>query len=241
MTVWIKRGADGAKALAQYEAEQKARMESRGKAYRFWLKPGEEARITFVDGALSKEGTLDIATFREHQLFMNGSWANYFVCTQDTDGECPICETNDHASLVGALTVIDHREVASKDGTKKYKDQVRLFVAKRDTIKLLQSMAIKRGGLAGCTFDALRAGDKSPSVGTNFDFVEKKAVAVLKGQFMRADSEGNMATFFTPLDYEKEIVYRTPAQLRMLGFAPTKIGGEPALVETADEAMEQHL
>ena len=118
------------------------------------------------------------------------------------------------------FTIIDHRQIpSSKDKTKIWKDTKKLLVAKPQTYELLTKHAIKRGGLAGCTFDASRVGDKSASVGSMFDFVEKKDVKELQKLYMveRIDPKTNQkvkVTNFTPADYEKEIQYRTGEQLR---------------------------
>jgi hypothetical protein len=66
-----------------------------------------------------------------------------------------------------------------------------------------------------------RIGDKSASVGNEFEFKEKKPVEELKKQFMieLIDPKTNTkskVTNFTPADYEKEITYRTGAELAKL-------------------------
>jgi hypothetical protein len=223
---WMKRGDDAAVSLKQAEAESKAKSMQNKSMWRFRLNDGEEARVTFVDGELTKNGNIDWLTYREHQVFMNGKWNNHFVCTEPAE-KCPICESGDSPSWVAVLTVIDHREYKSKkDPGKSYKNQPRLFVMKQQTAKLLQNLGEKRKGLAGCTFDILRAGDKSPAVGSSFDFIEKNSVKDLQAQFMEKDEHGKMKTVFVPADYEKEIVYRSAKELMQFGFASsgTSIG-----------------
>lgn len=210
---------------AAAEAEQ--RKSEQGRMFRFWMKEKEEARITFVDGNLATEGALagylDPPRYYEHNLFLNGVWNNFFVCPErtspDSGDKCPICESGDKPSLVALFTIIDHRVIQStKDKTKTYKDTKKLLVAKQQTFELLTKHAIKRGGLAGCTFDASRVGDKSASVGSMFDFVEKKDVKELQKVYMveKLDPKTNLKikmTNFSPADYEKEIQYRTGEQL----------------------------
>jgi len=224
---FLKTGAASAKLAQKAAAEQEARQQSGNRMFRFWMKEKEEARITFVDGDLAKEGPLagypDPPRYYEHNLFLNGVWNNFFVCPEktspDSGEKCPICESGDKPALVALFTVIDHRQIQSKDKTKTYKDTKKLLVAKPQTYELLTKHAIKRGGLAGCTFDASRVGDKSASVGSMFDFVEKKDVKELQKLYMveRTDPKTNQkvkVTNFTPADYEKEIQYRTGEQLR---------------------------
>ena len=68
-------------------------------------------------------------------------------------------------------------------------------------------------GTAGImVVDVSRTGEKSPAVGSMFDFVEKNAPKDLKGKWIRVfkDSKGveTKADSFTVADYEKEIVWR---------------------------------
>jgi hypothetical protein len=236
---WMKKGAESAAAIKQADVESEIKKEQNQRMWRFYLKEGKEARITFVDGDLTPEGLLDIVTFKEHQIFMNGSWQNWFPCT-NAEEPCPICESGDEPSLVGALTVIDHSESTSKDGTKKYKDQKRLFVAKRETLKLLQTLGAKRGGLAGCTFDAMRIGERAANVGSTFDFIEKQSLADLNAKYPTKDAKGNPIELFTPADYEKEIQYRTAKELRALGFGSANpIGAEVPMTDNQD--YDKHL
>jgi hypothetical protein len=164
---------------------------------------------------------------------MNGNWNNYFVCTGKIE-PCPICATGDDASHVAVLTIIDHREVKSKDGKKTYKDQKRLFVAKHGTYLYLRTMAEKRGGLAGCTFDVFRSTDKDPNVGDKFDFIEKNEPAQLAQLFTKQvkDEKGNVTgtvTDFVPANYEEEVVYRSSAELNAMGFGSAPVGAADAV------------
>lgn len=233
---WMKKGEDSVKLAQQAEAEAEKRKQEQGKMFRFWLKEGEDVRITFVDGALTSEGFLMPPRYYEHQLFLNGSWNNQYVCPEKTNPEsgekCPICEGGDRPSLVALFTVIDHREFKGKNDVV-YRDTPKLLVAKAQTFELLNKIAVKRGGLAGCTFDVSRMGDKAASVGSMFDFVEKHDVDVLKKEFTRKVKDdkgketGEVASVFVPADYETEIVYRTADELRSLGFGKGGVGGAP--------------
>ena len=223
---FLKTGAESAKMAQRAAAEAEQRRLDQGKMFRFWMKEKEEARITFIDGDLGPDGVLVPPRYYEHVLFLNGSWNNFFVCPEktnpDSGDKCPICESGDKPpSLVAVFTVIDHRAMPSKDKTKVWKDQKKLLVAKTGTFELLNKHAIKRGGLAGATFDASRVGDKSASVGSMFDFIEKHDVAELKKLYMidKVDPVTNIKTKvsnFTPADYEKEIQFGTGEELQKL-------------------------
>jgi hypothetical protein len=214
---WAKTGASASQALEKYEKEQAIQAEQNRKMWRFWVKEGEEARITFLDGDLNSDGALNFFGYLEHNLLINGSWGNTYVCTRESE-PCPICAAGDKPSFVGVFSIIDHSEYKSKKG-EIYKDTPKLFVAKKDTLKLLHTIAVKRGGLAGCTFDAMRTGDKSASVGSMFDFVEKQSLQSLMEKYTRKEMvegkpTGKMVTIAVPANYEHEITYFTAEELR---------------------------
>jgi len=175
----LKRGTAAKETFDREEAKAEARAATNN--IRFWIDDGKDATITFLDGDLDADGMLDIPYYFEHNLQIGGRYGNHFACIQESE-PCPICEGGDNPSYVGLLTIIDHRSYKSKAG-KEFSNQVRLFVAKRQTIKQLQKLAEKRGGLAGCTFDASRTGSQSAAVGSMFDFTEKTPLATLKKQY----------------------------------------------------------
>lgn len=233
---FLKTGAASAELAKKNEAEAEQRRQEQGKLFRFYLKDKEEARITFVDGELSPEGFLLPPRYYEHNLFLNGSWNNNFVCPEktnpDSKDKCPLCEADDRPSLVALFTVIDHRNIqGTKDKTKFYKDTKKLLVAKPQSFEILNKIAVKRGGLACGMFDVSRSGDKSASIGSMFDFVEKKDLKVLRAAYMieKVDPKTNVktkVTNFEPADYEKEIIFRTGTELRKLGLGKNMGGGQ---------------
>lgn len=225
---WMAQGTESAKMAQQAEAAAEAEKESRGKLWRFMLKEGEEARITFVDGDPTPDGFLIPPRFYEHTLQLNNRWDN-FVCPEktvpDAGHKCPLCASGNRAALVALFTVIDHREIQlkGKDGKpgKVIKDQKRLLVAKPKSMELLAKIAQKRGGLARATFDVSRMGDNSASIGSLFDFVEKNDLQTLQAAFMEeveVNGVKQMKTYFTPADYETEIIFRTPEEMLKLGL-----------------------
>jgi hypothetical protein len=234
---WMKKGEDSVALAKQEELAAEKRKEEQGKMFRFWIKEGEDARITFVDGELSAEGFLMPPRYYEHNLFLNGSWGNIFVCPEKTNPEsgdkCPICAGGDRPALVALFTIIDHREFKGKNDVL-HRDTPKLLVAKSATFELLNKIALKRGGLAGCSFDVSRMGDKAASVGSMFDFIEKhEDLDALKKEFVRKVKDdkgketGEIVTVFKPADYETEIVYRTADELLSMGFGKGGLGGAP--------------
>lgn len=222
---WLKKGEASAEMAKKEEADAAKRKEEMGKMWRFFLGDKEEARITFVDGFLDDKGVLVPPRLYEHMVYFNGQWTT-FVCPEKTNPEsgdkCPICEGGDRPSLVAMFTIIDHRVVKGKNN-KEYSNTPRLFAAKTITFEMLQKIAAKRGGLAGCTFDVARVGEKAAAVGSMFDFVEKQDIEVLKQKYTKVLKDEKTGTeksvsIFVPADYETEIVYRSADQLRALGL-----------------------
>lgn len=236
---WAKRGTAAKAAMAQYDKDAEKHFEEMNRMWRFWIPKGETARVTFIDGNLLEDGTLDILTFREHSVKVNGDWQQ-FVCIAEQE-PCPICEGGDFPSLVGVLTIIDHRSYKGKKAV--YKDNQRLYVAKKQTIKALQQAATKRNGLAGATFEISRLNDNDPNVGGGFDFEEKRSIDECKKAYTRKGKDGKTTTVFMPADYEKEIVYLTGKKLRAMGFGTGKpIGSEAAAdAEAAAEGAADHM
>ncbi|NOQ30168.1 MAG: hypothetical protein GQ570_03500 [Helicobacteraceae bacterium] len=222
---WMKKGAEAKDALVKEEAQVEQRQSEQNKLFRFWMPNNSQTAITFLDGDLDGDGVLDSLLFNEHNVFMNGNWRNWFVCTKDEE-PCPICEGGSNPALVGVFTIIDHTEWTGKGANGKlHKDERKLFVAKRNTLKQLQMIAAKRGGLAGCTFDVMRSGDNSPGCGSVFDFTEKLDMPTVIKQY--PDAKDGVA------DYGHEISYKTADELRALGFGSMPIGTEPP---TQDQA-----
>lgn len=234
---WLKTGAESAQMQKQYEQEKERRKQEAGKMWRFWLKHGAEGEITFVDGQLDSQGFLLPPRFYEHQVYLAGSWNNFYVCPEKTNPQsgdkCPICAGGDKPSMVSVFTVIDHSEYTRKDGSVS-KDVPKLFVAKDGTYQILAKKAQKHDGLAGVRFSVSRIGDKAASVGTMFEFVSKTPVDVLQKQYLRqVQINGQMKTvsLFTPADYDKEFVFKTGEELLAEGF------GKPAVTGMAPQGM----
>lgn len=259
---FIKKGAESEKLAKQEEAASEARKEEMGKMWRFFLKKGETAAITFVDGALNEKGLFVPTRFYEHDWPIQNR-PHYFVCPEQTNPEggdkCPICATGKYPYLAAVFTIIDHRQFTStKQGSegKVFKDRPRLLVAKPKTVEMLTLEAQKRGGLEGCLFDVYRSTDQTAAaVGSTFSFTSKTPVAQLKGKWFEEtkDPKTNVVTkvdCFQVANYEEEITYRTGDELRKLGYwtngpvANLNPGGNvpPQTPSTeAEEDYEKHL
>ena len=234
---FLKKGAAKQAAIkkddvqkAEYEQKKKHHEEHGYPLFRFWLNKQESCYITFLDGDLDQDGLIDNPVLYQHQLQLNGSWNNFYVCTADKE-PCPICEDGKTPSLVQLFTVIDHRSYESKGG-KVYKNTRKLFVAKRGTMDLLQKIATKRGGLTGATFDASRLGEKAPAVGDSFDFERKTPLETIQAK---------LGEEMVPADYEHEFEYKTADELRAEGFGGVVIGKETSVPNTGTSSQSSNL
>lgn len=221
---FIKTGGAAKSLHQQEEAKAQAAREEAGKLWRFFISEpdfGKDFPITFLDGQLGDDGALEAPMWMEHGLTLGGSFKT-FPCTAEHE-PCPLCalDSSKSPSLVAGFTVIDHHPYKIKKGPNAgniVKDRRKLFVAKRGTFAILQKLASKQGGLAGCTFEASRNGAKEPSVGSMFQFIERRKLSDLHALY------GDEAV---PADFPEEIVYRTAAELHELGVkgAASKVGG----------------
>lgn len=223
---FLKRGSDSVKLQEQEKAQQELRKASFGRLWRWFLKEGEEGKLTFVDGQLDSQGFLVPPRVYEHTVMHNGKWTN-FVCPEKSDPslgfKCPICAGGDQPSLVSFFTVIDHRVFVSKKDGKTVTNTRKLLVAKPQSMEMLAKMAIKRDGLAGCTFDVSRNGNKSPNIGNVFDFTEKRSIEECQKLYVEQIQDEKTKkietrSLFVPADYDNEIECLTPEELIMLGF-----------------------
>jgi hypothetical protein len=225
---FLKKGKEAHKALQEADAAAEIRAAQRG-VRRFWVPKDGEANVTFLDGGLTSDGLLDTTSFNEHRMKINGSWRNYFPCVAQYE-PCPLCQMdNNQPSLVSLFTVIDHGKYTDRNG-KLHQHERKLFVAKRDTIKRLQKLAAKRGGLTGWQVSISRTGDRSPEVGTDFDFIEKRDPAdFVKSLKLKPED-------VLPFNYEEVITYYTGDELRKLGFGTSVIGFHDAQKVQQDQA-----
>jgi hypothetical protein len=222
---FLKTGAAVHEAMKKDDLQRAAAFQP----FRFWLKKNAETRITFVDGHVEGGLLIPGVAFQEHMLKRPGGGFDNLCCTQESE-ECPICQDGDRPSLVFALTIIDHTQWKDKEG-KTHDHQRRLFVCKGDSFKRLQMKATKPApgsnsqepmGLTGVTFNVSRIGEKSPGVGTDFDFVSKNtAQEIAHGCNMKMED-------VQPLDYAKVITYLTADELRKLGHGGGTTNSGPA-------------
>lgn len=214
---FMKTGAAAHAALEEANAKAKIAQEASGKAFRFFIGKafiGQDFDITFLDGDLLEDSSLNLSTWDEHFVQSGGKWRN-FVCLKPD--YCPICAAGNTSALVAAFTVIDHSDYVIEKGEKKgsvVTNQKKLFMAKRQTVAVLQKIAQKNGGLRGWHFQTSRSNAQSPSVGDLFQPIQKYSEDDLHNLYGK-DKDGNW--FANPLNYAEEAPYVPREDMEKLG------------------------
>ncbi|QKE60721.1 hypothetical protein vBVhaSVHB1_34 [Vibrio phage vB_VhaS-VHB1] len=212
---FLMRGDEAKRAILEQQKEKEKAQEIRGKFRNFRLQAGRQSTITFLDGALDKDGLLDIPMMYLHSVYhanlgANGERINV-ICTQDTEGNCPIC-AYDKASLVGVLTVVEH--IKYESGDEVVINPRRLFLPKAQTLRDLQEAATALDGLRGFQFKVRRTGKKTPLVGDEFELVNETRIpdGKLKEVLEKVGSSAD------PIDYDTELSFFTNDELNSLGI-----------------------
>jgi len=227
---WMMTGPKAKAAFEEEEAKTEAKREAAQRMFRFYLLEDEEAQITFLAGDVDDNGEIQAPMWFEHKLFWNGNWET-FVCTAATE-PCPMCEGGSQPTLVAGFPVINHTPYKIKRGPnqgKVLKDRPVLYIATRKTLKILQKIAAKQGGLAGWTMDVSRTSKEEPRVGNVIVPVGHNSLAALKKQF------GEVANVF---DVGEEIPYRSAAELKKMGVG---VGQQPAKGEGEEPELEDEI
>lgn len=214
---WLKSGQQSKTAYQNANfAAQKAAEESK-LMRRFYLLGGEEKVVTFLDGDLDSDGILSFMSFNEHRVQLGPKKWETFICVAETE-ICPLCNAQNRADYAGVFSVIVHTPYTIQTGQNAGKvlgDRQGLYVCGLRTLRVLQTLATKWGGLSGWRTEITRPTDKDPRVGSMFQKLERCEDLTAK--------YGELAT---PADYGKEIPYYTADELIKagVGLAPTGPG-----------------
>lgn len=214
---WMMKGSEAGEAFEQEEAEQTERREANARLFRFRIKEDEECLITFVDGDIITKGDKkglfsdSVPVFYEHSVKMGPrKWSN-FICVAEDGDPCPLCLMDNRRYLAAAFTVIDHRTYTSERSGKEYTNQLKLFIAKTQTWKKLKKRAAKYGELTGWTVEVGRTSDRAAAVGDEFEWDDQNTLADLAEEY-------GLESILEGTDYEKELPYLDPSELKKLGF-----------------------
>lgn len=131
MGKWFDEGYD----KVQEEAKRVEEAMNREWVPSFWLRDGDEARVTFL--------TDEPVTFYEHwEPTLEGT----FTCTQDDD--CPLCQAGNKPSFRGAYLVVDHRKDEWEDDkgeTQTAQYQVKIMKHGVRALQVLQKKHERKG------------------------------------------------------------------------------------------------
>ena len=184
--------------------------------WRFWLAENKEANIIFLS-----RGD-DTPVIWEHQvgLWKKGKkdWNNFFTCSMDSVGSCPLCQYSDEhdnfwRQKVQIYTILHLKEWVDKKG-KKHPFTKMLLAAKKDVAAILVRKYATRldesGTLRGGQFKVFRAPGSKSNTGSDFEFVKVIDLAKLAGE----DQD-----LIKPLDYmtlapNRELMARIVDRLR---------------------------
>lgn len=211
---WYTRGKEGLEKTKKIQEENKKKSENKGSS-RFFIKPGEEAKIVFLDS--------DPFFCYVHQFKHNGKWNNFATCVKDVS-PCPLCDANMFPTWTAHYTIIDTREYEYNG--KIYKNTKKIFPAKGNAIQILADLQAKYKNLAGCVFVVKRYGDKEVNTGEHFEYVG------------RIKNLSKITKDPTPVDYLKILAPPTKEQYEEWGYnVDNELGLESLEMETNDEAL----
>lgn len=190
---WFKTGESAQKAVN----DELVNREMNRKPPRFWMKPGQEAELIFVDD--------DGITFYEHNLKLNENWGNFFTCLKSDesgDRRCPLCESRYDNYLVTLYTVIDCTKFVDKKGATRQYERKILAVKPEVAKKIVRKKAAQKGSLVGCKFTVFRTSDKSGNSGDDFEFIDRLDLMQFAGQDGKAPAPFEYEKFYKPESYE---------------------------------------
>ena len=198
--------------LEELQRSQEERRAASVASYRFFLKPGENAKLIVLD---EKFGFF----IYEHNLKLNGRWGNFYTCRHDFS-ECPICESGDKPGYVAMMTVIDTRPYTTKDG-RTIRGSKRLLACKQAVInKLARRREENDGSLQYCVVQFARDSEKECATGEDIQ-VSKRLTAAEVLKFRAAGSDMSDEDWLKPFDYIKLFEPKSIDEMRrVVGQAP---------------------
>jgi len=215
---WFKVGEEGIKEKMRQDKAREAMSEK--KVHRFWMKPGDKAKIIFLD---------DEALFCNiHQFKVNGRWDNFVTCTSDFK-PCAVCEQDPQKKSVftAHYSILDLRQFTRKDGTV-VKYTKKILPAKGSAIHRLYDLKQKYGSLVGRVFEVNRYSDNDPNCGGSFDYLGK--MKEFEKKFSKEDR--------TPFDLVTVLAPPTAEELEQFGFEMPVIPGSDEDVSSSEKEIE---
>lgn len=162
----------------QAQTERPSSKASEGEMMRFFVRPGAQAQIVFLDDTMHRH-TFDgmpirVTPFRivEHKIWdVVNNRAVFATCLGEN---CPICAYDKRPRRVGYFTVLDVTEYQSQRTGKMEKRRTKSLFATYGTAEAVFKAEITAVGrnLKGAKYLVTRTGPKTPTVGETFTFMQ---------------------------------------------------------------------
>lgn len=209
---WFQKGEEGLDTARRIQEERASQYGP----HRFWLKPGNSAKVTFLD----TEGFY----FNEHELQINGKWGNFFTCMKDFS-ECALCDGGHKSGYVCAYTVIDHSEYETKTGGK-VKNQKKLMIVRPAVMnKLARRRETLDGDLTYGLFLFSRDSKDECRTGEDIEYIKRlNPKDIVK--FKPKDSKDTDEEFLKPFDYMELFKPKPVEELRKIAGQAPPVGSD---------------
>lgn len=237
MSNWFSTGLAGMKKFKEMESLRQI-TSNQSRVRRFRLKPGEKAKIIFLDHPS--------LWLQEHTVKVNGNFENY-TCTDEIE-TCPLCMANIKRSPILVSTIIDCRKVTSEKTGKVYQFQKALYVAKGKAIRALmrQYLEANKMDLTYYAIDVERDTDpKSVSCGEFFTDDKRIAMPSLEKIAAKVNEDPKDAKeYLKPFDYISVLAPLPNSDLRRIVGLGEPLGGDSSselegLGFNLDDALEK--
>jgi len=240
---WYQTGKQGEE---QAEVVQQAIITGSAAKRRFFLTPGNEAKVTFLDSTGF--------WLYEHNLKLNGKWFNYFTCLQEFDN-CPICDAGHNVSYVCVYTIIDHSKYESKKTPGKIiTNQKKLMVMKKGAHDKLRDRRDNQcdGDITNCVFRMKRYNQKECSTGEDIMFIKRLDPDIL-AKLIPADVPAEeREDYLKPFNYLVLFKPKSAEELRRVvggatpvgasdSFGPSSAAGTPGESVPAEDDLDKYL
>lgn len=233
---FLKSGDEGRKFFEEEKQRQKEQAEKGNvREWRFKLAQSSTGYIVFLDN-------IDVFLL-EHQYSktFNGkiNYYNYETCIRDIEGECPLCDNGNTASLVSVASIVDFTEYTKKDGTKTGPKKKIIVLKKGGTERFLRKQE-KQEGLKYKKFEIYRSSDqKGEATGTEADFEKEVDPEVLK-KFCPEGTDPN--EWIKPFDYNELFKPKSAQEIRQLiGISEPVGSSETETEEPKKESLKDMI
>jgi hypothetical protein len=140
-----------------------------GVSHRYYLKVGGEGEIVFIDGDNTVEEP--IGSYREHAFVTkDGKWPNFASCPGKG---CQVCREGLKPYDAWPFTIIQLKPTWTDRAGKEHTNEIKLLVAKKEAMqKILRHIGLRKG-LIGTQWNVFRSGQKSYTIGDDWQFQRK--------------------------------------------------------------------